>query len=88
MRGGVRLSSSTSTTPAKTGPRRNSQRPVSGTKTETPVMSDGSRSGWPCTRDNSAPSEAARTRASTVLPTPGMSSIRRWPPHKAATAAG
>ena len=45
VRGGVRFSSSTSTTCANTGPGRKSQLPVSGMKTETPVMSDGRRSG-------------------------------------------
>ena len=45
VRGGVRFSSSTSTTWAKTGPGRKSQLPVSGMKTDTPVMSDGRRSG-------------------------------------------
>ena len=55
--------------------------------TDTPVMSDGRRSGWPWTRDSSAPREVARVRASTVLPTPGTSSMRRWPPERAATAA-
>ena len=87
VRGGVRFSSSTSTTWAKTGPGRKSQVPLSGRNTDTPVMSDGSRSGWPWTRDSSAPSEAARVRARTVLPTPGTSSMRRWPPERAAIAA-
>ena len=53
----------------------------------TPVMSDGSRSGWPWTRDSWTPSAVARARASTVLPTPGTSSMSRWLPDRAATTA-
>ena len=78
MRGGVRFISSRRTTLANTGPGRNSQVAVSGEKTVTPVMSEGSRSGWPWTRDSSAPRAVASARARTVLPTPGTSSISRW----------
>ena len=45
VRGGVRLSSSTRTTLAKTGPGRKSQLPVSGPKTETPVIVGGEEVG-------------------------------------------
>ena len=87
VRGGVRLSSSRRTTWANTGPGRNSHVPVSGENTVTPVMSEGSRSGWPCTRDSWTPSAVASARASTVLPTPGTSSMSRWLPDRAATTA-
>src|SRR5665213_4582014 len=50
-------------------------------------MSEGRRSGWPWTRESSAPSAPARARASTVLPTPGTSSISRCDPERAATTA-
>ena len=33
-----------------------------------------------CILENSQPSDLAKVRANTVLPTPGTSSIRRWPP--------
>ena len=61
--------------------------PMSGENTVTPVMSDGSRSGWPWTRESGTPSAVAMARASTVLPTPGTSSMRRWLPDRAATTA-
>ena len=87
VHGGVRLSSSRRTTCPNTGPGRKSHVPVSGENTVTPVMSDGSRSGLPCTRDSWTPSAVARARASTVLPTPGTSSMSRWLPDRAATTA-
>src|SRR3954465_11465639 len=38
------------------------------------------RSAVNCTREKRRPSETARACASVVFPTPGTSSIRRWPP--------
>ena len=52
---------------------------ASRSKMLTPMMSDGSRSDVNCTRWNSSPSVAASACASVVLPTPGRSSISRWP---------
>ncbi len=43
-------------------------------------MSVGSRSLVNCTREKRRPSETASAWASVVLPTPGRSSISRWPP--------
>src|SRR3990172_8383277 len=48
---------------------------------ETPVTSVGRRSGVNWMRLKEQPLERARLRASIVLPTPGTSSTRRWPPH-------
>ena len=48
-------------------------------KTDTPVTSDGSRSGVNWIRFQVRATDAAIARASDVLPTPGTSSIRRWP---------
>ena len=42
-------------------------------------MSDGSRSGVNCTRFHEQSMEAAMALARLVLPTPGTSSMRRWP---------
>src|SRR5262249_19949815 len=50
-------------------------------------MSDGSRSLVNWMRRNVPPSAAASARARVVLPTPGMSSIRRWPRDKSVTIA-
>lgn len=49
-------------------------------KTEIPSRSLGIRSEVNCTRENSRPKLRASACASVVLPTPGMSSISRWPP--------
>src|SRR3569623_278425 len=46
----------------------------------TPIMSLGSRSLVNCTRWNDRSRVAARACARVVLPTPGRSSMRRWPP--------
>src|SRR5688572_16530861 len=48
-------------------------------------MSDGNRSLVNWIRRNVPPSDAASARARVVLPTPGMSSIRRWPRESSAT---
>src|SRR3954467_8947806 len=50
-------------------------------------MSDGSRSLVNWIRRNVPPSAAASARASVVLPTPGMSSISRWPRDSRVTTA-
>src|SRR5580698_6151466 len=50
-------------------------------------MSEGNRSLVNWTRRNVPPSAAASARASVVLPTPGMSSISRWPRDSSATTA-
>src|SRR5207302_364026 len=49
-------------------------------KTLEPVMSEGSRSGVDWMRRNVPPTEVARARASIVLPVPGRSWRRTWPP--------
>src|SRR5215470_12875756 len=50
-------------------------------------MSDGNRSLVNWIRRNVPPSAAASARASVVLPTPGMSSISRWPRDSRVTIA-
>ncbi len=87
VRGVARLSSSTSTTCANNGPGRNSHSLPARWKTETPVSSDGRRSGVHWTRWNTPPMLRASALASRVLPTPGTSSTRRWPPESSATSA-
>ena len=71
VRGEARLISSASRIEVNTGPSRNSKVCSFWLNTETPRMSDGSRSGVNCTRVNFAPMEAARLLASVVLPVPG-----------------
>src|SRR6266851_1715899 len=77
--GVARLISSASSTCANTGPGRNSNSLIFWLKARTPVMSEGSRSGVNWMRRNDASSERASALASIVLPTPGTSSISRWP---------
>src|SRR5437764_11723813 len=77
--GEARLISSTSRRFANTGPRRNSNSFERWLKTLTPVTSDGSRSGVNCRRENEQSTERASAFASVVLPTPGRSSMIRWP---------
>ena len=77
--GEARLISSPTTTLAKIAPGRNSKSRTSWLKTETPVMSLGSRSGVNCTLLTRQSMVRARVFASRVLPTPGTSSTRRWP---------
>src|SRR4029079_8431863 len=50
-------------------------------------MSDGRRSLVNWIRRNVPPSAPASARASVVLPTPGMSSIKRWPRARSVTTA-
>ena len=77
--GVARLISSARTICAMTGPGRNSNSPVFWLKIETPVTSLGSRSGVNWMRRKVQPIDLAKALASIVLPTPGTSSIRRWP---------
>jgi hypothetical protein len=84
VRGVARLISSASRMWLKAGPGRNSNWRVFWLKTETPVMSFGSRSGVHWTRLNSSPVLVARARASMVLPVPGASSISTCPSHSSA----
>src|SRR5258707_5293680 len=63
----------------KSGPGLNTKSPVFGSHTETPSTSDGSMSEVNWMRWNEAPIERASAAASVVLPTPGTSSISRWP---------
>src|SRR5919201_419277 len=77
--GDARLISSTSRMLAKTGPGRNSNSFERWLNTLTPVTSDGSRSGVNWRRENEQSIERASAFASAVFPTPGRSSIIRWP---------
>src|SRR5437764_1888199 len=77
--GDARLISSTSSRLAKTGPGRNSNSFERWLKTLTPVTSDGSRSGVNCRREKEQSIDRANAFASVVLPTPGRSSMIRWP---------
>ena len=85
--GEVRLISSPITTLAKIGPGRNSNSRVAWLKIDTPVMSDGSRSGVNWTRFHVPDTDSAIARARLVLPTPGTSSSRMWPSETRATRA-
>src|SRR5436190_3611880 len=77
--GDARLTSSTRSRFAKTGPGRNSNSFALWLKTFTPVTSDGSRSGVNWIRENEQSSERASAFASIVFPTPGKSSMIRCP---------
>ena len=63
----------------------NENDPSRGSKMDEPRMSAGNRSGVNCTRLKSAGRRRARLLASMVLPTPGTSSSRRWPPVSSAS---
>ncbi len=76
----ARLISSPRTMFEKTGPRRNTNFPRSRSHTETPVRSEGSRSGVNWIRWKLQSIERARDFASRVLPTPGTSSTSACPP--------
>ncbi len=76
---GARLISSASTMLAKSGPGLNTNSPTSGSQIDTPRMSEGSMSEVNWMRWNFPPIERASAAASVVLPTPGTSSIKRWP---------
>ena len=73
------LISSTSSRFVKTGPGRNSNSFDRWLKTLTPVTSEGSRSGVNCRREKEQSIERASAFASVVFPTPGRSSMIRWP---------
>ena len=77
--GEARLISSTSRRFAKTGPGRNSNSFVRWLNTFTPVTSEGSRSGVNWMREKEQSTERASALASIVFPTPGKSSMIRWP---------
>ena len=77
--GEERLISSAMTMFAKMAPGLNSNSRSTGLNTLTPVTSPGSRSGVNWMRRTVASTEAARARASMVLPTPGTSSMSRCP---------
>ena len=85
--GDARLISSPMTMLANTAPGLNSNSRSRTLKTETPVMSDGSRSGVNWMRRTEQLTDRARAFASTVLPTPGTSSMSRWPSARRTTSA-
>ena len=85
--GEARLISSPTTMLAKTPPGRNSNSRVSWLKTDTPVTSDGSRSGVNWMRRTEQSMLRASALLSIVLPTPGTSSMRRWPSASSTTSA-
>ena len=67
--------------------RRKVNCPVACEYTLPPSTSAGIRSDVNCMRRNSSPTLAASARASVVLPTPGTSSISRWPRASSAATA-
>ena len=77
--GEARLISSTSRMFANTGPGLNSNSFERWLKTLTPVTSDGRRSGVNWSRENEQSTDRAIDFASVVFPTPGKSSMIRWP---------
>ena len=77
--GDARLISSASRMLLNTGPGRNSNSLVTRFHTVRPTTSVGRRSGVNCRRPNVPSIDAARALARLVLPTPGTSSMRRWP---------
>ena len=85
--GEARLISSPTTMLANTPPGRNSNSRVSWLKTDTPVTSEGSRSGVNWMRRTEQSIERASALASIVLPTPGTSSMSRWPSESITTIA-
>ena len=75
----ARLISSPRTMLAKMAPGLNSKSPRSWLYTFTPVTSVGRRSGVNWIRRNEQSMDLAMDLASMVFPTPGTSSINRWP---------
>ena len=71
VRGLARLTSSASSSWVKIGPWRKLKRWLARSKTDTPMMSAGSRSLVNCTRCQASPSTCASACARVVLPTPG-----------------
>ena len=78
--GEVRLISSASSSWQLAAPSRYSKRLVSRLNMVKPVMSEGSVSVVNWIRLCSSPKTLEKARASVVLPTPGQSSSRTWPP--------
>src|SRR5262249_40875514 len=78
VRGVARLISSASTTWAKRGPGLNTNSPLGWWKTLVPSRSLGSRSEVNWMRWNAQARLRASALASSVLPTPGTSSMSRW----------
>jgi hypothetical protein len=74
-----RLISSAMSTLVKAGPSRNEKLLDRWSKTITPVMSVGSRSGVNWTRFQEPEIEFAMALAKLVFPVPGTSSRSRWP---------
>ena len=85
--GEARLISSPTTMLAKTPPGRNSNSRVFWLNTETPVTSEGSRSGVNWIRRTEQSMLRASALLSIVLPTPGTSSISRCPSASITTSA-
>ncbi len=77
--GDARLISSPITTCAKIAPGLNSKSRRCWSQMDTPVMSEGSRSGVNWMRRTEQSMERASALASIVLPTPGTSSMSRCP---------
>ncbi len=75
----ARFTSSASSSCVNIGPFLNEKAPLAASNTDTPMMSAGSRSLVNCTRCQARPSTCASACASVVLPTPGTSSMSRWP---------
>ena len=77
--GEARLISSARTMLANSGPRWKTNDSLERWKMLTPTRSAGSRSGVNCTRFHVQCTDAAIALARLVLPTPGTSSMSRWP---------
>src|SRR5437773_840765 len=80
VRGEARLISSASRMFVKTGPSWKRKAWSRWSNTDTPRMSEGNRSGVNWIRLKRAPMDRASALARVVLPVPGLSSSRTWPP--------
>src|SRR5688572_3315848 len=87
VRGLARLISSASRMLQNTGPSWKWKAWSRGSKVDTPMMSEGSRSAVNWTRLKLAVTERASAFASVVLPVPGMSSSSTWPPEAKAASS-
>ena len=83
----ARLSSSAKIRLQRMAPSLYSMAPVALLYTEKPTMSEGSTSGVNWTRLYFKLRALEKARAMVVLPTPGMSSKRMWPPARMAKRA-
>ena len=83
----ARLSSSARNRLQRMAPSLYSMAPVALLYTEKPTMSEGSTSGVNWTRLYLRDRTLEKARAMVVLPTPGMSSNRMWPPARMARSA-